>query len=105
MAFGMQNGTVMYYKSKNLLNLVYCLDIKFCIQDFQETSIQADPEPIRMVLFSRVEMNLNLYVTTDSSCLCYPNMQNRKRLGVAGGTLYDLTAKGTLIGSPKEENQ
>jgi hypothetical protein len=31
-------------------------------------------------------------------------MQNRKRLGVAGGTLFDLSAKGTLIGAPKDDN-
>ena len=43
-------------------------------------------------------------MTTDSSALCYQNMQNRKRLGVAGGTLFDLSAKGHLIGSPKEDN-
>ena len=31
-------------------------------------------------------------------------MQNRKRLGAAGGSLYDLTSRGTLIGAPKDDN-
>jgi hypothetical protein len=66
--------------------------------------VQADSEPIKLILFSRVENNLNMYVTTESSCLCYPNMSNRKRLAVAGGTLYDITSRGNLIGAPKEEN-
>lgn len=73
-------------------------------QDITDRPIQADSEPIRSLLFSRVESNLHLYVTTDSSALCYQNMQNRKRLGVAGGTLFDLSAKGTLVGSPKDDN-
>lgn len=31
-------------------------------------------------------------------------MQNRKRFNIPGGTLFDMTAKGTLIGAPKDDN-
>jgi hypothetical protein len=30
-------------------------------------------------------------------------MQNRKRFNVPGGPLFDLTAKGTFIGAPKDD--
>ncbi len=31
-------------------------------------------------------------------------MQNRKRFNIPGGTLFDMTGKGTFIGAPKEDN-
>lgn len=67
--------------------------------------MHVDQEPVRSVHLCRVDQNINLYCTTDSNIICNQNLQTRKRFGVAGGSLFDLTAKGTLIGAPKDDNQ
>ena len=45
-----------------------------------------------------------MYCTSDSNIICFQNIKNRKRFGIAGGTIFDLTAKGTLIGAPKDDS-
>ena len=71
--------------------------------DFKDSTIQSDQEPIRSIHLSKQDQNLNLFCTTDSNIICYQNLQNRKKFSIPAGALFDLTAKGTIIGCPKDD--
>ncbi|CAK82335.1 unnamed protein product (macronuclear) [Paramecium tetraurelia] len=94
MAFGLQDGQILIFKAKsqNLMTM-----------DFKDQVIQTDQEPIKSVHLSRQDQNLNLFCTTDSNIICFQNMQNRKKFSIPAGAQFDLTAKGTLIGCPKDD--
>ncbi|KAL4427594.1 hypothetical protein ABPG74_012985 [Tetrahymena malaccensis] len=90
-ALGFNDGSVIIYQSKqDKQNFSY-----------KDLTLKPHNSPIRQLFFTRLDGNLNLFITTDDAIQCWQKCNKKVALSVSGGNLFDVTSRGTLIGCTK----
>ncbi|EGR28037.1 vacuolar sorting protein, putative [Ichthyophthirius multifiliis] len=92
-ALGFKDGNVILLKSIDLAS-----------QAYKEFNIKPSNQRIKQLFLSKIDQCIHLFVCTDENIQCWQDCTKKHILYQPGGQLFDLTAKGTLIGCCNADN-